>query len=137
MKPETLGENVLGPSASIRDAMAALDTSSLEIILVVENERVLGVMTDGDIRRALLGGQTLESPIAHSMQRNFKAVAPSAGRAEVLEMMTALRLKQVPMLDRDGRLVGLHLLHDLLGTSLRPNWAVVVAGGWFPSTSFM
>lgn len=122
---------VLAPDSTIKDAMRALDRSGTEISLVVDEAGVLlGTVTDGDVRRALLGGATLEARAAECMNRNFASVRPSSGRAEVMDLMQARRLSGVPVIDEDGRLIGLHLLHELLGRSLRPNWAVVMAGGF-------
>jgi dTDP-glucose pyrophosphorylase len=121
---------VVRPDASLRDVMLTLDRGSLEIALVVdENQRLVGLLTDGDVRRALLGGATLETAIQPHMQRKYTSVTPAAGRAEVIDLMKARVIKQIPILDADGRLVGLHLLRDVIGQRERPNWAVIMAGG--------
>ncbi len=122
---------VLTPKSTVEDAMRSLDRSSAEIALVVDASGVLlGTVTDGDVRRALLSGATLSAKAADCMNRNFASVGPSSGRAEVMDLMQARRLSGVPVVDEDGRLIGLHLLHELLGRSTRPNWAVVMAGGF-------
>ena len=54
---------------------------------------------------------------------------PTVPRVEVLDIMQARRFEQVPIVDEQGRVIGLHLLHDILGNIARPNWAVVMAGG--------
>lgn len=112
------------------DAMWALDRSAVEIALVTDDEnRLLGTMTDGDIRRALLKGEPLEAPLGPYYQRNFTAVHPGTNRLEVLELMQARQISQVPVVDSAGKLVGLHLLHELIGRQPRSNWAVIMAGG--------
>ncbi|MEP6859986.1 MAG: nucleotidyltransferase family protein [Deltaproteobacteria bacterium] len=117
-------------SATVRDAMQCLDRSGLLIALVVDDaERLVGILTDGDIRRALLTGAALSTPVADHVRRNFISVAPSAARAEVIELMQARYIQQVPVVDPSGKLVGLHLLRDVIGTPARANWAVVMAGG--------
>jgi NDP-sugar pyrophosphorylase family protein len=63
------------------------------------------------------------------MQRNFTAVGPRAGRAEVIDVMQARDIQQIPVVDEAGKLVGLHLLRDVIGAPDRPNWAVIMAGG--------
>lgn len=114
----------------VRRALASLDASTLGIVLVEDpSGRVVGTITDGDIRRALLRGATIDSPIDGYMQRQFQAVGPTTSRAEVLDIMQSRWLSQIPILDADGRLVGLHTLHEILGAAPRPNWAVVMAGG--------
>jgi dTDP-glucose pyrophosphorylase len=117
-------------SKRLVDAMWALDRGGVEIALVVdEDSHLVGLMTDGDVRRALLGGATLESPLEPYVQRRFTAVDPGTRRVDVLELMQARTIGQIPVLDAEGRLVGLHLLHELIGCVTRPNWAVVMAGG--------
>jgi len=121
---------VVSESVSLRTAMEALDRGAVEIALVVGPDGILlGTLTDGDIRRAILAGASLEDTASKFMHRRFTAVGPSASRAEVLDLMRACTLQQIPILDESGRLVGLHLLREILGAVLRPNWAVVMAGG--------
>lgn len=120
----------LSLQSSVREAMACIDRNAGGIALVIDkDQRLLGVMTDGDIRRALLNGSSLDSPLESHIQRSFTAVAPDAGRVEVLDLMQACQLSQISVVDRDGKLVGLHLLHGIIGAQARPNWAVIMAGG--------
>jgi dTDP-glucose pyrophosphorylase len=127
---ENFEETVVSESASLRNAMEVLDRGSLEIVLVVSPDgTLLGTLTDGDIRRAILSGASLENIASRYMHRRFTFVTPSANRAEVLDLMRARTLHQIPIVDEDGKLVGLHLLREILGASIRPNWAVVMAGG--------
>jgi dTDP-glucose pyrophosphorylase len=116
-------------TARLIDAMHSLELSGAEITLIMDGRKLAGVLTDGDIRRALLKGAALESPLAGYIQRNFTSVRPGVGRAEVIDLMQARTLNQIPVLDADGHLVGLHLLQQLVGKSARPNWAVIMAGG--------
>jgi dTDP-glucose pyrophosphorylase len=113
----------------LRDVLVKLEAGGAEIVLVVEHERLHGVITDGDVRRALLRGATLESPLHPYIVTNCVTVSPVTSRAEVLDLMNARRITQVPIIDGDQRLVGMHLLHDMLGASQRPNLAVVMCGG--------
>src|SRR5207253_1938011 len=115
---------------SLRDALLALDRGGFGIALVIDpGGRLVGTLTDGDVRRALLGGSGLESPLAPFVHREYTAVSPGTGRAEVLDLMQARSIEQVPIIDAERRLVGLHLIHELLGAIERPNWAVLMAGG--------
>lgn len=116
--------------ATIRAALESLERSGLEIVMVTDaGDRLLGLMTDGDIRRVLLRGAALEEPAGKYMQRKFTHVTSETSRAEVLDLMQARGIGQIPVLDRDGRLVGLHTIREVLGGVERPNWAVVMAGG--------
>jgi dTDP-glucose pyrophosphorylase len=113
---------------SLQDAMKAIDLAGTEIALAVDGiGTFVGALTDGDIRRALLSGAGMDAPLAYYIKHPF-TVSSSAGRAEVLDLMQARRISQVPIVD-GGKLVGLHLLHEIIGPRKRPNVAVVMAGG--------
>jgi dTDP-glucose pyrophosphorylase len=117
-------------SKVISDVMWALERSRAEIALVVdEGDKLVGTMTDGDVRRALLKGATLDSPLSPHMTTRFTAVAPDVTRAAVLDLMQARTLGQIPIVDDTGKLVGLHRLHEVLGGTERTNPVVIMAGG--------
>lgn len=117
-------------TGTVRDAMATLDHGARQIALAVDEQgRLVGVVTDGDLRRALLGGAALGDPIGPRLTRRFVFVTPGEGRPEVLDLMRARRVSAVPVLDADRRPVGLHLLQAFVAAVERPNWAVIMAGG--------
>jgi dTDP-glucose pyrophosphorylase/CBS domain-containing protein len=127
---ERLRSILLGTDATIRDAMGAIDAGTVEIALVVDDgRRLLGTVSDGDVRRALLAGAALDDPVKPYMTADPRVVRPESGRAEVLDLMRARSLAQIPVLDEHGVVVGLHVLRELLGAIERENWAVIMAGG--------
>jgi len=89
----------------------------------------VGILTDGDLRRALLHGKGLDSPVRDAMQRQFTAVGPHESRANVLDIMKSRRFKHVPIVGEQGQFLGLHLLHDLIRQDYRDNAAVILCGG--------
>jgi dTDP-glucose pyrophosphorylase len=126
----SLARAVIRDNGTIRDAFVSLDASGVQVVLVTDAmQRIVGLVTDGDLRRALLNGATLADPISPHMRGEFKWVSPDARRDDVLDLMQALRISEVPILDDARRAVGLHLLHDVVGRTSRKNWAVVMAGG--------
>lgn len=129
MSTERLARIQVPAVASIREALGAIDAGGAEVALVVEDGRLVGVVTDGDVRRALLAGASLEAPVGPHATRRYVAVGPGATRADVLDLMQARGVAQVPVIDRDGRLIGLHVLRELIGPTLLPNAALVMAGG--------
>jgi dTDP-glucose pyrophosphorylase len=127
---ERLRSCTVARESTLRDVLQCIDHSGFEIALIVgDDETLVGIMTDGDVRRALLANVSLDAPVAPHMQRRFTSVKPTAGRAEVIDLMQARTITQIPITDADGKLVGLHLLRDIIGMPARPNWAVVMAGG--------
>ena len=130
MRNERLNQCIADESVSIRETMVTIDRGAVEIAFISNREgKIIGTCTDGDIRRALLAGAELSSPVKPFIQRNFVAVGECVGRAEVLDLMQARHIQQIPVLDSERRLIGLHLMRELIGTVERPNWAVLMAGG--------
>ena len=126
-----LRQLMMRPEATLFEALRCIDQGARGIAFVCDRAgKVLGTLTDGDVRRALLRGAPLDRPGAgKAMRRRFTSVAPHVGRPEVLDLMRARSIGQVPVLDAKGRLVGLHSLQELVGGVERPNWAVIMAGG--------
>ena len=117
--------------ATIRQTMQAIDAAGLEIAFVVEgvDRRLVGSVTDGDVRRALLAGARLDDAVLRCANRQCISVPPAAERSEVLDLMRARAFSQIPIVDESAHLVGLHLLREILGSFERPNWALIMAGG--------
>lgn len=127
---ERLQAILLDEQASIREAMTVIDKGAVEIALMVDAEhRLLGTVSDGDIRRVLLAGADLDDGVAPAIARQPKVVGPDSGRAEVLDLMRVQALAQIPVVDARRRVVGLHVLQELLGAVERDNWALIMAGG--------
>ena len=91
---------------TLMDAMRALERSHTQIVLVVdEEERLLGTLTDGDIRRALVSGSSLDARVGDHLNPRYVSVGPKAGRAEVDRSDAGSRLvHQIPIVDEAGRL---------------------------------
>jgi dTDP-glucose pyrophosphorylase len=118
------------PDATLIECMRIIDITGAGIALAVDNEfRLIGTISDGDIRKALLKNYSLDSPASPHINQNCFRVLPTVPRVEVLDIMQARKFEQVPIVDEQGKVIGLHLVHDLLGNISRPNWAVIMAGG--------
>jgi len=120
----------LAPSTPVLEAMRIIDKGAAQIALVIdEHQRLLGTLTDGDIRRGLLYGETLEAPAERLMNRKFRSVRCSDDQGLVLEMMRREVLRQIPVLDDQGRVIKLLLLQELLNPQQLSNAVVIMAGG--------
>jgi dTDP-glucose pyrophosphorylase len=121
---------LVAQDGTLRDAMLALDRGARRIALAVDPAGVLvGIVTDGDIRRALLSGAGLDDLLAPVLSPRFVSVDVREARAAALELMRALAIGAIPVVDHSGRPVGLHLLHEFLEPVARDTTAVVMAGG--------
>ncbi|MBO6518925.1 MAG: nucleotidyltransferase family protein [Rhodospirillales bacterium] len=119
----------LDSKGSVADAARILDQGVPKICLVVEEGKLLGTITDGDIRRGLLSGVLFDAPAIQVMNANPRTAQEDSNLDAVKPMMTALGI-HVPLLDGDGRLTGLLTLDELAHDD-RPhdNWVVLMAGG--------
>ena len=119
-------------TASILKAMETINGNDARIALVVDaSGKLLGSVTDGDIRRNLLKGLTLESPAALVMHTNPYVMQASSTRQQLIEGMHNAQIKQMPLLKADGTLVGIAVYDMISGfmRTARPNPVVIMAGG--------
>ncbi len=120
----------LAPSASIRSAIGNLIDSSARIVLVVSEEmKLIGTVSDGDIRRGLIRGKSLESPISEILHSDALIVGENTDLDVVRKLMTDARIQQVPIVDVEGKLIGLHEWDRMNSGSLHENLFVIMAGG--------
>lgn len=121
---------VLQPVATLHDAIHRLNEVALKIVLVCNDTgSLLGTISDGDIRRGLLRGLTLSSPVMEVTRTDPLVVPEGMGRKLVLQLMAANKVQQIPVVDAQGKPVGLHLWDDLAVPAERPNLMVIMAGG--------
>lgn len=122
---------LVSTSTSIGDAIRLMDASAMEIVLVVDGRgRLAGTVTDGDVRRGLLRGVTLDAPVQTVMHARPLTAPPGTPREEILRTLQARHLRHMPIVDEAGSLVGLELLGDLIGRPEgRENPVVILAGG--------
>jgi dTDP-glucose pyrophosphorylase len=117
-------------AATLRDVLELVDRSGLSVAVLVEDDDTLvGLLTDGDLRRAVLRGAALDDPALPYATTKPHTVAAGSSRALVLDLMRALHVDAVPEVDDAGRLVGVHTLSDTVGPRALPNPAVIMAGG--------
>lgn len=117
-------------SATLHEALAVIDHGGQGICCLVDAEgRLAGVLTDGDARRAILAGHPLAEPALDHATTTPQAVAAGTPRAHVLDLMNAWRIVAIPEVDEDLRLIQVHTLSEIIGPSVLPNSAVIMAGG--------
>jgi len=121
---------VISGNASLRDAAKNLTESSLRIVLVIDDSwKLLGTVSDGDIRRGLLRGLTLDADV-HQVLRKNPLVAPEGISSSLIrELMAANKVQQIPEIDSDGRVVCLHTWDEFIVKKSISNKMVIMAGG--------
>ena len=126
---------MVGRDASIREAVERINLGRAGIALVVGPKReLLGTLTDGDIRRAVLAGMQLAEPVSKILEAKGSQNPVTANRgASLVDLMQTMRDKgvlQLPIVDEHGVVVDLALMKDFLQVETLPLQAVVMAGGF-------
>lgn len=121
---------LIAPHNSIRDALLKIDAVGAQMVLVTDEERkLLGTLSDGDIRRGLLKGLLLSDAVEKCMFRNPYTAKFGDCPDSILANMRRKRLHQMPIVDATNKIVGLEVLDDYLLPAARENWIVLMVGG--------
>lgn len=117
-------------SATIREALEVIDQGSRKIALVVDPDNILvGTITDGDIRRGLLNGLTLDTPIDTIINRKPTVAYVNESKETIRKKLFHHNLYQIPVISEDGKLAGLESVNSYLDQVARTNKVVLMAGG--------
>ena len=121
----------LTPEDSVHQAIQMLEAEATKIVLVVNTDRrLLGTVTDGDIRRAILRRVGLEDSISLAMNVSPVVAKQSDSSETVMALMKSHFVRQMPILDEDGRVVGLETISRLAEAQNRENMVLLMAGGF-------
>jgi len=116
--------------STMREVLATIDAGELQIALVVDGAaRLCGVITDGDVRRALLRGATLDDPAETFMTRRPVTATPDMKLSAIERLMRAHSLQQVPVVDEGGAVVSLALHGKLLPRERCEEEVFLMVGG--------
>ena len=114
---------------NIHDALKIIDHRGGQIALVVDGgHKLLGTVTDGDVRRGILSGIDVQNPVSMIMNAEPVKAKPSDSRQFILSILRQNKLRHIPIVDDAGCLLGLETLDDLNPT-YRKNMVLLMAGG--------
>ena len=120
----------IGASSTIKEAMKVIDKNLTGGALVVnENNELVGTITDGDIRRAILKGCSINEGIENTYFKNFKFVTEQHSKKKAKEYMLNNKIRQVPVIDKDKKLIDLYFLDDIISYDKKDNYVFILAGG--------
>ena len=123
-------KTLLPVNSAIKQAIESLNSSLAQIVIVVTDDgRFVGTITDGDIRRGLLRGLDINSSVETIIHRDALVAPPQLGREIAVQVMQANKILQLPVVNGDRQVVGLHLWDELTAPQFRPNLMVIMAGG--------
>lgn len=120
----------VNPDDSIKKVVDIIDKSAIQIALVTDDEgRLLGTVTDGDIRRGLLKGIGLDEKICEVANKKPHFATSKMNISAVKALMKRFGIKQIPVVDENSRLIDLIVSKEILGQNLKENPVVIMAGG--------
>lgn len=126
-----VGDVCVREGSTLRQVLELITRTGKQIALVVDGERrLVGVATDGDLRKAILRGASLDAKVDEVMNRNPVVAAQGLGHPEALALMRSRSIRHLPLLDARRAVMDLLILENLLAPppSL-DNPAVIMAGG--------
>ncbi len=115
---------------SIIDVLNIIDKSSKQLALVVDKkQKLLGTLSDGDIRRALLNNISLSDSIRDIYFKTPTVANINDSKEEITNICVTKKIHQIPIVDNGGNLVGLEILDELIAKKAKPNKVVLMVGG--------
>jgi dTDP-glucose pyrophosphorylase len=125
-----LKDAVIGKKVKIIEALNALDRSGLQILLIVSETGILiGTLTDGDVRRGILRGISLESTVDNIMNGNPFILREGDTTTTAIGLMRSHQIRHMPVIDASGRPLALRTIDELIGTPISKASVVIMAGG--------
>ncbi len=118
------------PYTKIQEVILLVEMNASQIALVVDDEnKLLGTVTDGDVRRGILKGIPLDSPVERIMNASPVTIPEIKDKKSVFHILKMNKLRHLPVVDDSGRVTGLERLDDLIQSPKNENWVVIMAGG--------
>lgn len=123
-------KTLIGAQHPLIDAIKIIEATTAKSCVVVDSdERLIGMVTDGDIRRGILRGVRLDDPVALVMSTKPLRASVKESEAAVRKTMLAAQVRQVPLVDDDGKVVGLTIPIDEATERFKNHWVLLMAGG--------
>lgn len=121
---------LIGPESTIREALEVIDREALRgAIIVGPDNKLLGVVSDGDIRRGILSGVSLDSYVSNVMNTKPTIATKDISKKQLIELMESKEILSIPLVE-NGIIIGLHTLHESLSVQKLDNPIFLMAGGF-------
>lgn len=123
-------ETLIPPDLQIYKAIEVIDKNSQQIAIVTDEEgRLLGTVTDGDIRRGILKEIPLSSPVSLVMNPHPVAIPRLNDRKSIIDILKANKIRHLPVIDEARHVIGVERLEEQIADLHKNNWVVIMAGG--------
>ena len=117
-------------TSTLNNALKKMADGGIKIVLVIDKEdKLLGTLSDGDIRRGLLNGMDLNSTIESIFFKKPTIAKISDSKKEILKLALSKQIDQIPIIDENGKVQSIYLLHEFLKPKKKTNKVVLMAGG--------
>ena len=130
MKDRDINRYCLAESSTIQDCMELIGKTKKGIALIVDGDgRLIGTVTDGDIRRYVLTGRSINNLVSNVMWTSPITASTEASEKEILELTKKHFVRNIPILDNNGFPCGIVHLTDIVSEGNSCQCAVIMAGG--------
>ena len=121
---------VLPIDATVHQVILNLDSVPVKLVLILDKKhKLIGTISDGDVRRGLLGGLDLNSTIDSIINRSPFVAPAEWSRTTVMQLMLVNKIRQIPIVDANQQVVGVHLWDQIVTPVKLSNPMVIMAGG--------
>lgn len=122
---------LINPETTISGVIEVLDEGAKGIVIVVDSAgSLLGTVTDGDVRRALIHRMSMSLPVEQIMCKTPKTANADWSREKIIALMEKLQLLQLPVVDQNNKVIGLETLYEALRKPQYDNPVFLIAGGF-------
>ena len=122
---------LLNPKDTLQEAIKVLNTGGMRIAVVVDKQlTLLGIITDGDIRRALLQQKAMNTFVEEFMNKNPLIASKNENREKILQKMHNENILAIPVLDSKGVFIDLETIHEIIKKPKIHNPIIIMAGGY-------
>ena len=123
-------KTLIPPDLQIYKAIEVIDHNAQQIAVVTDEEgKLLGTVTDGDIRRGIIKGIPLSSPVSQIMNPHPVTIPKMNDRKSIIELLKANKIRHLPVIDETRHVIGVERLEGQLTASHNTHWVVIMAGG--------
>ena len=121
---------IVEPKMSLEEVIRIIDKTALQIAIVLdENKKLFGTVTDGDIRRSILRGLNLKTSIDEVMNSNPLFAYKTTPKNELIDIMKKNSVQHLPIIDDHNKVVGISSYSELTEINEKSNIVVIMAGG--------
>ena len=120
----------INQDATIKQTLKVISDGNIKIAIVVDkNDKLLGTLTDGDIRRGFLKGLDINSSIKSIINNKPITGKKNDSKEKLLNIALSKDVNQIPIVDNKKKLIGIYLLEELIKNKIKFNKVVIMAGG--------